>query len=82
MGIKGNKVQLMYQQREKSCSLNLLMTSFAKRHWQFKTIIAESMNLFKNSASQYIGAKKAEPLMTPLFNVNLFPYLRYRSGAR
>jgi len=32
--IRGRKVQLMYQQREKFSSLNLLMTSSAKRYWQ------------------------------------------------
>jgi hypothetical protein len=29
VGIRGEKVKLMYQQREKSCSLNSLHTSFA-----------------------------------------------------
>ena len=32
VGIRGEKVKLMYHQREKSCILNSVMTSFAKRH--------------------------------------------------
>jgi hypothetical protein len=35
-GSSRKKVQLMYQQREKFSSLNLLPTSFAKRQWQQK----------------------------------------------
>ena len=33
VGIRGRKVQLMYQQREKFSSLNSLHTSSAKRQW-------------------------------------------------
>jgi len=32
VGIKERKLKLMYQHREKPCSLILLMTSFAMRH--------------------------------------------------
>ena len=36
VGIRGRKVQLMYQQREKFSNVDSLMTSSAKHHWQAK----------------------------------------------
>jgi hypothetical protein len=41
-------------------------------HKDESTIYSSKHEFFENSAAQYIGAKKAEPLLTPLFNVNLF----------
>ena len=40
VSVKGRKLKLMYQHREKSCILNSVMTSFAKRHKQLIKIIA------------------------------------------
>jgi hypothetical protein len=63
----------MYQQREKFCSLNLLMTSSAKRHWQSKIIIAECENFSENRASQYIYANRLslQVLTKPLIKMLL-----------
>jgi len=46
VSIKGRKLQLMYQQREKSCRLNLLMTSLCSMQFCSNAEFVSEIKLF------------------------------------